>query len=223
MLALHTRDRGRLSAMAKGARRPTSRLGGRLQPGVHVRVTLHDGRGSMATVRGAHVLNAHAGLWVEGYRLQAAACVLEALLRSVEENEPGEESFNLLCRALDLLSRAAPRETPPRLDPVVLGTQCKLLVVAGIFPMLGRCAGCGGAPPLIAFSARTGGGLCRGCAGDADFLEPAVIDALAGLVGRPLAEAGESCSPRAAAGVERVIGEVLREHLGVTLRSATPL
>lgn len=223
VLALQTRERGRVSAIAKGARRPASRLGGRLQPGVWVRLGLAEGRGDLAVVRAADVVDAHAGLWMDGYRLLAASCVLESVLRGMEEHEPGEEAFNLLCRTLDLLAHAAPRPTPPRLDPVVLGSQCKLLVIAGVFPMLGRCAACAEGPPLVAFSARAGGGLCRSCAGDAEFLDPRVMEALAGLVGRPLAEAHDACPPAAAQGVERVISLVLREHLGVTLRSAAPL
>lgn len=223
VLALQTRERGRVSAITKGARRSTSRLGGRVQPGVRLRLTLADGRGDLAMVRGADVVDAHAGLWVHGYRLLAASCVLESVLRAVEEHEPGEEAFNLLCRTLDLLAAAPPRQSPPRLDPVVLGSQCKLLVVAGVFPMLGHCAACGEPPPLVAFSARSGGGLCAECAGDAEFLHPDVLEALTGLVGRPLADAGDACAPAAAQGVERVLAEVLREHLGVTLRSAAPL
>jgi DNA repair protein RecO (recombination protein O) len=223
VLTLQTRERGRVSAIAKGARRPTSKLGGRVQPGVWLRLGLVEGRGDLAVVRSADVVDAHAGLWTHGYRLLAASCVLESVLRAVEEHEPGEESFNLLCRTLGILTRVTPRDTPPRLDPVVLGSQCKLLVVAGVFPMLGHCAMCGSDPPLRAFSAHAGGGLCEACAGEAEFLHPDVWDALTALVGHPLADAADACPPRAAQGVEHVISLVLREHLGVTLRSAAPI
>ena len=37
---------------------------------------------------------------------------------------------------------------------------------------------------------------------------------MAALVGRPLAEAADACPPEAGAGVERMVGLVLREHLG---------
>ena len=88
VLSLHTLERGRVSAIAKGARKATSRLGGRLQPGVHVQLQLHEGRGDMCTVRGASVREAHAGLWVEGYRLSAAGCVLETVLRTTPSVPP---------------------------------------------------------------------------------------------------------------------------------------
>ena len=223
VLALYTRERGRASAIVKGARRTTSRLGGRLQPGVCAHVSVHLGRGDLGTVRAASVIDAHAGLWVAGHRLQAAGCVLETVMRVMPEEEPNEEAWHLLARTLDLLARAPDPGRPARLDPFVLGCQAKLLVVSGLLPMLGRCARCGAPPPLPAFSAVAGGALCDGCAAGADPVAPRALAALAALVGRPLAEAADAVPAEAAPGVERLIGLVLREHLGVRLRSAAPL
>jgi len=223
VLALTTRARGRVSAMAKGARKTTSRLGGRLQPGVRVLVSIHEGRGDMGTIRGASVIDAHAGLWVAGHRLQAAACVLETVMRVMPEQEPSEEAWNLLTRTLTLLSRAPAPPGPARLDPVVLGCQAKLLVVSGLLPLLTVCARCGAGPPLPAFSAASGGAVCDACGAGAEPVDPGALSALAALVGSPLADAAAAVPPDSAAGVERLIGLVLREHLGVRLRSAAPL
>ena len=224
VLTLYTRDRGRASAIAKGARKTTSRLGGRLQPGVRAQVTIHEGRGGLGTLRGASVVEAHAGLWAAGYRLQAASCLLESVMRILQQEEPNEDAYNLLSRALALLARTPVPDPPatPRLDPILLASQCKLLVVSGLFPRLGSCVSCGAGPPLPGFSAASGGALCPECAPGADPLSAGAWSALAGLVGRPLAEAGEACPPSAALGVERVVGLVLHEHLGVVLRSAAP-
>jgi DNA repair protein RecO (recombination protein O) len=225
VLSLFTRSQGRVSAIAKGARRANSRLGGRLQPGVCARVSLHRGRGDMHTVRGAAVLDAHAGLWVQGWRLQAAGCVLEAVMRMLPEDEPSEETWHLLGRALSMIASgdAVGDGAPARLHPLVLGAEAKLLVVSGLLPVLGACAHCGSTGPLTGFSAATGGALCDDCSRGAEPVEPEALRALAGLVGSPLAEAGEAMPSPAAPGVERLIGLVLREHLGVRLRSAAPL
>lgn len=223
VLTLSTRARGRVSAMAKGARKTTSRLGGRLQPGVRALVTIHEGRGDMGTIRGASVIDAHAGLWVEGHRLQAAACVLETVMRVMPEEEASEEAWNLLIRTLGLLTRAPAPPGPARLAPAVLGCQAKLLVVSGLLPLLTSCARCGGAPPLTGFSAASGGAVCPACGAGSEPVEGIALSALAGLVGRPLSEADAAVPPQAAAGVERLISLVLREHLGVRLRSAAPL
>ena len=223
VLTLYTLERGRVSAIAKGTRRATSKLGGRLQPGMRVYLGLHEGRGEMSTVRHAQVVEAHAGLWVEGYRLRAAGSVLEAAMRVVAEQEPNPAAYNLLARGLALLAVVPPRITPPRHEPIVLGIHAKLIVVAGLLPRLGTCAGCGAAEPLVGFSARIGGGLCAECARLGEPVDAHVLQAFAELVGRPLSEAADACPSNAATGVERIVGLVLQEHLGVVLRSAAPL
>jgi DNA repair protein RecO (recombination protein O) len=222
VLALLTRERGRVSAMAKGARKSTSRLGGRLQPGVRVRLTLHEGRGDLHAVRGSSPVDPHAGLWHYGYRLLAAGCILETAFRTLPEDEASEPAYNLVCRALALIARAEPRPDPARLDPIVLGFRVKLLVVSGLVPRLASCVSCGAERELTAFSAAAGGALCRDCASGGEPVDAEVFDALAALLGRPLAEA-PSASRAAAEGVERLVDLVLHEHLGVDLRSTPAL
>lgn len=223
VLSVYSAEGGRTSAIAKGARRTTSKMGGRLQPGVWVHLGLARGRGDLAVVRSASVVQAHAGLWLEGYRLRAAGCVLETVLRAVPEQDASPETFHLLTRTLGLLCAVRPGDAPPRIDPIVLGFQAKLLVVSGLLPRLGSCALCGAPGPLVAFSAHSGGVLCAACARAGEPLEPAVRSAFAHLVGSPLARAERACPPGTRYGVERMIGLVLREHLGVTLRSASPV
>jgi DNA repair protein RecO (recombination protein O) len=223
VLSVYSPDLGRVSAIAKGARKATSRLGGRLQPGVWAHLSIAQGRGDLGAIRGASTVHAHAGLWGEGYRIRAASSVLETVLRAVPEHEANEELFHLLTRTLAVLAVAAPGGGPPRLDPLVLAFQAKLLVVSGLLPRLGGCVVCGAAGPLVAFSAHAGGALCTGCARAGEPLDPIAREAFAGLVAHPVAEARSVCAPGACLGVERMIGLVLQEHLGVNLRSATPV
>jgi DNA repair protein RecO (recombination protein O) len=223
VLALYSPDEGRFSAIAKGARKSGAKLGGRLQPGVWLHIGVARGRGDLGTVRSASTVRTHAGLWQEGYRLRAAGSVLETVYRSVPEHEATPEIFHLLGRTLGLLATAPPLDGPPRLDPIVLGFQAKILVVSGLLPRLASCVTCDSAGPLVAFSAHAGGMLCAGCARAGEPVDGAGRDAFAQLVGHPLADARAVCPPGARVGVERMIGLVLNEHLGVTLRSATPL
>lgn len=223
VLTLYTQARGRVSAIAKGTRKSTSKLGGRLQPAMRVHVGLHEGRGEMHTIRHAQVVETHAGLWVEGYRLRAASSILEAAMRVLEEQEPNAGAYNLLCRGLALLARAAPTELPPRHDPIVLGVHAKLLVVAGLLPRLGSCARCGSAGPLVSFSAQQGGALCAACESHGEPVDADVFAAVATLIGAPLAELGDAFPRNVGDGVERLIALVFREHLGVVLRSNAPL
>ena len=60
ILHLYTPAHGRLSAIAKGARRARSRFGARLEPFFHVRAVLHEGRSDLLTVTGVDTVSAHA-------------------------------------------------------------------------------------------------------------------------------------------------------------------
>ena len=52
---LYTSDRGRVGAIAKGIRKTTSRVGGRLEPLGHVELVLHQGSGELHTVTGVEL------------------------------------------------------------------------------------------------------------------------------------------------------------------------
>ena len=59
VLHLYTPHRGRLSAIAKGARKARSRFGGRLEPFFRLHLVLYEGRGDMLTVTSAETAAAH--------------------------------------------------------------------------------------------------------------------------------------------------------------------
>ena len=61
ILHLYTPDHGRLSAIAKGARRARSRFGARLEPCFQIRAVLHVGRSELLTVTAVDTVATHAG------------------------------------------------------------------------------------------------------------------------------------------------------------------
>src|ERR1700704_5634594 len=109
ILHLYTPDRGRVGAIAKGVRRARSRFGGRLEPFFRLRIELHEGRGELLTVTGAHTLEGPARLRGDARALDAAARACDAVGRLFETSEPHPGVFNLLCRKLSLLDERAGR------------------------------------------------------------------------------------------------------------------
>src|SRR6185437_1767472 len=59
ILHLYTAERGRIGAIAKGIRKTTSRVGGRLEPLGHVELLLHQGGGELQTVTGVELIRPH--------------------------------------------------------------------------------------------------------------------------------------------------------------------
>src|SRR3954451_17104293 len=88
ILHLYTRDRGRVSAMAKGVRRTRTRFGGRLEPFFRLDMVLYEGRSELLTVTSAETVAPHARLREHAGALDAAARACDAVARLFETGEP---------------------------------------------------------------------------------------------------------------------------------------
>jgi DNA repair protein RecO (recombination protein O) len=217
ILHLYSKTRGRIGAIAKGARKPKSRFGGRLEPFFRLDLILHEGRGELLTVTGATTLDGYPRLRSSGPSLNAAARACDAILRLLDSAEPNPPAYNLLCRYLAMLDepgaeQAASLET-------ALSFRLKLALAAGFAPELSSCAHCGEAEHLGGFSGAAGGVVCVSCEGGAFPLTEEAHRFMVGAIGSPLAEAPVA-TERDLRQVERAVGETLEHHAHVQLRSA---
>jgi DNA repair protein RecO (recombination protein O) len=220
VLHLYTLDRGRVGAVAKGIRKTRSRFGARLEPLSHAQVLLHQGRGELHTVTGVDLIRSHQAARDDPYRLGVALAGAEAMLKLFDEQEANDRAFRALTRFLDLADTVPQRSIEPRLDPLALSFQLKLLWLAGYLPHLESCAECGGAGPLTGYSPRAGGAVCSGCAHGAISLSPAALRGIEGFLRRPLADAGDApLGPRAARETLRVVVASHEFHGGFRLRT----
>jgi DNA repair protein RecO (recombination protein O) len=213
ILHLYTPDRGRIGAIAKGARRARSRFGARLEPFFSLRLVLHEGRGDLFTVSSADTITAHAALREHAVTLDAAARACDAVSRLFETTDPHPEVFALLGNELALLA-ADPAHARPANG---LAFRLKLLLAAGIVPQLASCTACGEPEHLGGFSAAAGGVVCRSCEAAAFTLDEESYRFLVAALGQPLAEAPDA-SERALAQAERAITETAEHHAHVHLR-----
>jgi DNA repair protein RecO (recombination protein O) len=221
VLHLYTLDRGRVGAVAKGVRKTTSRFGGRLEPLSHVELMLHQGSGELQTVTGVHLVRPHSEAREDYYRLSIGLIGSEAMLRLFSEQEPNPRAFTALTRFLDLLDEAPHSTERPALDPLALSFQLKLLWLSGYLPHLTSCAECGVADvPLVGYSPKAGGAVCRACAQGALPISPAGIAGIEQLLGTPLAEAhAAGLADRAVRDALRVVTASYEYHGGFRLRT----
>lgn len=217
ILHLYSRTRGRIGAIAKGARRPKSRFGGRMEPFFRLDLVLHEGRGELLTVTNVATVDGFPALRASGPALGAAARACDAVLRLLDTTEPNPPAYNLLCRYLSLLDdpaaeRAAGLET-------ALAFRLKLALAAGFAPELSACAHCGDTEHLSGFSGAAGGVVCSSCEAGSFPIGEEAHRFMVEAIGRPLTEtpAAEDLALRQ---VERAVGETLEHHAHVQLRAA---
>jgi DNA repair protein RecO (recombination protein O) len=208
-----TPEHGRIGAVARGARRPKSKLGGRLEPLSVVQLELVKGRGDLLTVVGADTVAVHHRILTSHAALTEAQRACHAVDRTAVPDEPAERVHGLLRTLLALLD-ARPDDAHEGLG---LAFRLKLLYALGLQPALGSCVRCGRPDGLVAFDAAGGGAVCAGCERGATSVEPATLAFMVEALGAPLADAPR-VEARPARQVERAVEGLAIQHLGVDLR-----
>lgn len=160
ILTLYSRDRGRFSAIAKGARKAISRLSGATEVLTLTRFGLASGR-SLEIVTQVEVQDSFHGLRHDLVRLAHGLYLADLTDHSVEDHAPNPWLFDLLHAGLSLLQVV----TPPEL--VARWFEVQLLRDLGYAPNLFECAVCHEAVPgsfggseRFGLSAMLGGALC---------------------------------------------------------------
>lgn len=218
ILHLYSAKRGRVGAIAKGARRPRSRFGGRLEPFFRLDLVLHEGRGELLTVTQVNTVDGYPRLRSSGPGLSAGARACDAVLRLLDSAEPNPPAYNLLCRYLALLDDPGSGDAAAGLE-AALAFRLKLALAAGFAPELASCARCGEADHLVGYSGAAGGVVCAACQAGSFSLSEAAHGFMVEAIGSPLAEVPEA-DEGALRQVERAVSETLEHHAHVQLRAA---
>lgn len=161
IITLFTREEGKVEAVARGARRPRSRLSGTTQPFTLGRYQLFRGKG-LDSISQCEVEEGFAALRDDLARMAHAAYVCELVESITSDRDANEELFYLLSGALHLC--AAGDDLPL----VVRLFELRALAVTGYQPVLDHCAACGGPlgdAPQLRFAVAQGGVVCPNCAG----------------------------------------------------------
>ena len=213
ILTLLTPGGGKLKAIAKGIRRPTSRIGGSLEPFAELQIALARGRTFDVVTQ---VSVGHAWLRLRDSLEGAATAwyLAELADRSIEERHAAEAVYCLLRRAYELLDAGM---SPGR---VARWYEMRLADEMGVRPEVDRCVECDRVleaderfrwvPPL-------GGVLCQRCPGPPHDRTSLSLEALKLLKAYQRLDVEALSGLRLAAPVEREVENAMRDFLRVTL------
>lgn len=159
LLTLYTHEQGMVRALAKGARKVTSRKAGHLQPFTQITVQLAKGR-DLLIVTQVETINAFLPLHDDLVKTGYAAYIVELLLRFSYEDEGANPAiFRLVVETLGRIEREADSWLAVRYY------EMRLLDAVGFRPQLFECANCG--REILAedqfFSFTAGGAICPRC------------------------------------------------------------
>ena len=159
LLTLFARESGKLHAVAKGVRKPTSRQRAGAQLFTYADFLLHKGR-TLDTVTQASPKESFPHLWNDLDRTLAATAIAELLDVATVREEPQPQLFTLALTCFFLLA-----EVNPFLVQSIFSL--RLLGILGYSPRLGECAECGAVikGDKALFSPTAGGTVCSECRG----------------------------------------------------------
>ena len=160
MATLYTRDMGKLKAVVRSARKPTSKMVGHLEPLNLVHLSLASSRpGGIDTVIQAQILDSHSGLKADLEGIARAIYIAELADGFGAEGSQNTDMYNLLLETVRSLHGDSSSELTLRYF------ELHILKCSGFMPELYNCVDCRCALEAgkHRFSPELGGALCPDC------------------------------------------------------------
>jgi DNA repair protein RecO (recombination protein O) len=156
IVTLYTREFGKVGVMARGAKKPNSRLSSITQPFTYGQYLIQTGSG-LGSLQQGEILASMRNIREDIFATAYASYIVELTDKAVDEKQANPFLFELLAQTLHYMNEG--------LDIEILTFiyEMKMLNVLGIKPKLDGCSVCGSREGKFAFSIREGGFLCERC------------------------------------------------------------
>jgi len=242
IITLFTPGMGKVRAIARGVRRPTSRMAGHLELFTHSDLMLARGR-ELDVVTQASTVASFRALREDLVKSSQAYHLAELVDAFLQDRDENRAVFLLLQAALEALdaSELAPERTArgelvephilrqaqdERCNLVARHFELQLLAAVGFRPQLYSCLSC--EAPIVAeangYSVALGGVLCPGCVPGEASARPIATDTLKLLRflqrTAPVSDVSVAAPPGTLRDAERLLREVLEFVLERRLRAA---
>lgn len=163
IILMYSKEKGLIKGVAKGIKKTTSKLGGRMDMLVANKLMLNKGK-NLDTICQAEALNTFLNLRRDMNKLFYAMYAGEIVANFGTENDPNsEEIYNLFYAFLERISKSEKKE---HIMLSLLRFQLKIMDITGYSIELNNCVKClkNHSDEEMYFSIENGGILCTDCA-----------------------------------------------------------
>ena len=173
ILTLYAPDLGKIQAVARGVRRPKSKMAGHLELLTHSKISLARGR-NLDIITGAQTIDSFLPLKNNLVLTSYGLYIIELVNQFTPDQSEDEALFKLLLDTLSNLCISNNHELLLRYF------ELKMLEMTGYRPQLQECVSCHQplSPVVNSFSASMGGMLCPLCAPKQPFSSEVSVNAL---------------------------------------------
>ena len=159
-IVILTKEQGKISAFAKGSRRPNSPLVGAVNPFTFAEFTMYEGRSSY-TIQSVNVTNYFSELREDVVGAYYGFYFLEIANYYAKEYNDERELLKLLYQTMRALTNP---HIPNQLIRYIF--ELKALTINGQGPQVFQCVQCGDSTRPAVFSVAKGGLVCNECDGE---------------------------------------------------------
>jgi DNA repair protein RecO (recombination protein O) len=156
IVTLYTREWGKIGVMARGAKKPNSRLSSITLLFTHGTFLIQRGTG-LGSLEQGETLSSMRAIGEDIFLTAYASYIAELTDKCTDEKKPNPFHFELLYQTLHYLNEGY--------DPDIITNiyEMKMLNVLGLYPVLDKCSVCGSTDGHFSFSIREGGLICHRC------------------------------------------------------------
>ncbi len=166
-----TEKEGKVSAVARGIKKPKSSLRACVQPFCHSLLYFHRGR-EMELITQGRLMEFYANTREDISRLLYAVYLMELLDKSLLDKMALPDLYQHTLQILDYINQWG-------VNPLVIRHfELQLLLSLGYLPVLDSCVNCG-SKELKAFNLAAGGAICEGCRNSSEPIHPISAQTLA--------------------------------------------
>lgn len=215
-----SRDHGLVRAVARGIRKPTAKMGARLEPFMLTDVALARGR-SLDTVVQAVTRRAYAAAVVADFELYATGCCVAEVCEHLAQGdlEGSRGLFDLAAGAVSALARGT-HQAPE----VLASFLARSVSTAGWTVQTRRCVRCGEEQDLHSWTQEDGGTVCDRCRRPGDRHLPEEVRLyLDGVLHGLWTQVGEAPEEGTRARAGRILRDYVQWHAERRFRTFTLL
>ncbi|WP_201713529.1 DNA repair protein RecO [Rossellomorea arthrocnemi] len=156
IVTIYSREFGKIGLMARGAKKPNSRLSAISQLFTYGYFLFIKGSG-LGTLQQGEMAESLRHVREDLFKTAYATYIVDLLDKATEDRKPNPFLFELLYKTLHYLNEDY--------DPEILMHifEMKMLPVLGLYPTLNGCAVCGESDGEFAFSFKENGFICHRC------------------------------------------------------------
>ncbi|MEC1155300.1 DNA repair protein RecO [Cytobacillus horneckiae] len=216
IVTLFTREWGKVGVMARGAKKPSSRLSAVTQPFTYGHFLVQRGKG-LGGLQQGDIIQSMRSIKEDIFLTAYVSYIVDLLDKGTEEKRPNPFLFELVMQSIQLINEGN--------DPEIITNifEMKMLNQLGLYPVLNQCAICKNTDGEFSFSIREGGLICHRCLEKDPYhykISPATVKLLRLFYYFDLSRLGNiSVKDMTKAELKKIISAYYDEYSGLTLKT----